>query len=1086
MKRHVLILSGLLALGVSAQAQTLLNSWENSLEGWTILEPGTWTTTGFSTTTGVTADTYSWQLTASKSPDYGAALQGPSSTNLTAVLAKTLSISLDLDVPAGGSFGYYEQWDLVISQPGGIGNVSVDGYSYPEDANIGGATTLTWTIPASITTAIAANSSLPCSLIFQIGGGFNSGGTNTMFLDNLRANFYGPAQLWVRETWDGDLGETYPTVTPLTNDISSVGFGPASPWVTNPRESGLIISNSPTPTNTLLMAVRGQNEFGFAEPDTMGLPSTLNGATSGFVQDNSFDGRGGITLWSDGDFMTRPLSPNNYINFNIAGEYWFAMTIGMLNDAQYSGDIPASGAGGIGFSDGSDTNAAFIAIGVTGTNVFLGPSNVSNPFGTIPASKSVYISQGTLGQPGNTNSLIYNPYNDPAYGPGAKDVFGNPICTQDGGPSLTNFTGGPYYVSAYGTNKQGTVYGDGILVLGHLVTHGDGTATLDAKTYIAANGDQLDIPTNGVAPTDIQWDCSYNFSFNGTMTSFLAFENGEFPFYMYAFRASSNLANVVGIDPGYIQVSPLANTYTGYPINMTNFAAEANLNSSPLLYNNGAYGTLAYQWYQNGVAIPGATLQYLDITSAATNDSAMPAGTDAGTYTSVATDPTGIWGSVTSQPVAITVTYLPPPQITGVQLYADESTIDITFDEPNLTGADVLTNYHFSGGITPTNATVITGANSTLVQLQTVGEPLGTRITLNVSNIVNVVGGVITNGVETFWTDIAVQGAVSWDCWIDGNSDDTHDYFNTFLPGNPQPTILSNMTLTGWEGPSGGVEVNGGSYFADRMYGWFIAPVTTNYVFYIACDDGGRLSLSTNSEPSNLCVIAVESLWSDADSWTNYSYEYPTGDHRGDGTSTTANAAGTMAWDTSQASTNPATACQQNRSDQFIVAYYDSYNTANGTTLGPPGANDSWAGALSQTTDCLTPGMTNFWPKVDANGQALISLVAGQKYFMQLEHVNQTGGYDEGVTYKFAGAPDPTSQVTTAGLTGANIEALVPFVPSVSVGSVAGQPVFTYTGVLLAGPTITSITNEVAISAGGTSQYSPPPGSPAMFYKTRE
>ena len=817
----------------------------------------------------------------------------------------------------------------------------------------------------------------------------------------------------------------------------------SSPWVTNPRESGLIVNSNTTPTNTLLMAVRGQNEFAFAEPDTMGLPSTLNGQTAAMVQDNSFDGHGGITLWSDGDFMTRPLSPDNYINFNVEGEYWFAMTIGMINDAQYSGDIPASGAGGIGFSDGSDTNASFIAIGITGTNVYLGPSNVSNPFGTIPASKSVYISQGTLGQAGNTNSLIYNPYNDPAYGPGAKDVFGAPICTQDGGPSLTNFTGGPYYVRAYGTNKQGTVYGDGILVLGHLVTHSNGSATIDAKTYIAANSDTLDIPTNGIAPTNIQWDCSYGFNFNGTMTSMMAFLNGEFPFYIYAFRASTNLANVVGIDPGYIFVAPFADTYTGYPINMTNTAAEANFNSSPILSGNGAYGTLNYQWYQNGVAIPGATLQYLNIATAATNDSSMPANTDAGTYTSVATDPSGIWGSVTTAPVSITVTYLPPPEITGIQVFADLSSISLTFNEPNLAGDYVLTNYHFSDGIVATNATIISSATSTLVQLQTVGEPLGTRITLNVSNIENVVGGVITNGTETFWTDLPASGAVSWDCWIDGNNDGTHDYFNTFIPANPYPTILSNMTLTSWEGPSGGINVNGGQYFADRMYGWFTPPVTTNYVFYMACDDGGRLSLSTNSEPSNLCVIAAESLWSGADSWTNYSYEFPTGPHRGDGTSTSANSAGTVGWDTSAASTSPATADQQNRSDEFIVAFYDSYNTQNGTTYGPPGATNSWGAALSQVTDCVLPAMTNnFWPKVDANGQALISLIAGQKYFMQLEHVNETGGYDESVTYKFAGAPDPVTPSATV-LTGANIEGLVAFTPSVSIGISGGEPMIT-------------------------------------------
>ena len=44
--------------------------------------------------------------------------------------------------------------------------------------------------------------------------------------------------------------------------------------------------------------------------------------------------------------------------------------------------------------------------------------------------------------------------------------------------------------------------------------------------------------------------------------------------------------------------------------------------------------------------------------------------------------------------------------------------------------------------------------------------------------------------------------------------------------------------------------------------------------------------------------------------------------------------------------------------------------------------------------------MTNFWPNVDANGQALITLQAGQMYYMELENVQITGDYNEAVTYK--------------------------------------------------------------------------------------
>jgi hypothetical protein len=705
--------------------------------------------------------------------------------------------------------------------------------------------------------------------------------------------------------------------------------------------------------------------------------------------------------------------------------------------------------------------------------VYLGPADAGDPYGTTNVTKSVYISQGTLGQPGNPNSLIYNPINDPMWGPNY---------------NLTNFTGGPYYVSAYGTNtygaaRLGVVQGDGIVVLGHLRTHAGGDATIDAKTYIAALNDQMDLPTNGFNETNIQWDCSYSFNFTGTMTRMLLFENGEFPFYIYAFRASTNLANVIGIDPGYIAAAPLTNTFVGFPINMTNFAAEANFNSSSVLSGNGSYGILNYQWYQNGELITNATSQFLNIASASTNDPSMPAGTDAGTYVSVATDAAGIWGSVTTAPIVITVTKLAPVTVTSVEIFANQSTINVSFNEPNLTGDTVLGNYTLSDGITITNAVELPANGvSTTVQLQTTTQSLGTRLTLTVNNVTNAAGSVMTPTNETFWTDIPGPGVANDDFWA-YPSQNTQYYFNTFLPTTQNPQVLATFANSSWDGPGSGVNVNGDNYFGGRMYGWFVPPVTTNYVFYLACDDGGRLSLSTNSDPANLRVIAAETLWSGGDSWTNYSYEFPTGDHRGDGTSTTINAAATMGWDTSAASLSPATACQQNRSDQFIVAYYDS----TGLPGGPAGADDqtNWAStALSQVSDAVLPG-SPFWPNLDVNGHALISLTAGQKYYIQLEHVNQTGGYAESVTYKYAGAADPTSPSASV-LTGANIEGLVSFTPSLSITLSNGSPVINYYGVLLSGSTVTNINTQVGISSGGAGQFIPPAGQAAEFFRTSE
>jgi hypothetical protein len=360
-----------------------------------------------------------------------------------------------------------------------------------------------------------------------------------------------------------------------------------------------------------------------------------------------------------------------------------------------------------------------------------------------------------------------------------------------------------------------------------------------------------------------------------------------------------------------------------------------------------------------------------------------------------------------------------------------------------------------------------------------------------------VVGGTLAATNTTFWTDLVKTNAANWDCWLCGAGSTVSVYFNNFVPANPSPTVVQSMALNSWEGPTTGVTNVGlygyaGDDFGDKLYGWFIPPVSGNYVFFISCDDGGRLSLSTNSSPTNLCVIACENDWNGADQWTNISDTYPSSPHRGDGTASGVGPTGYV-WDNSVAAQSPATACDQNRSDQFIVAYWDS-SQITGAPGEPAGANDqaNWAGAEAPVANSIPAGVTNFWPNVDANGQALITLQAGQMYYLQLEHMQNGGGYDESVTYKLAGSADPLAPSATL-LTGSAIAGTVPFAPTISIATSGGHPKITYTGVLLAGTSLTGITNVVAqssastaISLGGPSQYSPPNTSTNMFYRTSQ
>jgi hypothetical protein len=1081
----------LVSVAPAAFAQpVLINSWENSLEGWSILETGTWTSLGFINTNGATQGSYSWKL-ASTGVDYGPTLQGPASTNLTLLMANADSVNMDIvvDPSAAPRFGFGLQIDLEVNQPGGAGTISVDGYNYPGGVfggqlTDGSTNVLTWPVSQATRSALDAFPNLPTYLTISIGGG--AGGA--IYIDNLRATKIPQVQapLSVRELWDGISGELIPANTVVTDNSSSLGFLNTAPWIVNPAETN----------NNKLMAFRpGFGNDPVVGTLSIGLPMTLDGSSGALLQENNgisfFPNANQGNFWTAGDFMTREFPSSSYINFQATGEYWFSMTIanqpwdgtsGSL-DSQYV-TFPSSGWGGIGFANGNTTNADFVAVGVTGLNVYFGPTNTSFPWGETNASKALYISQGTLGQPGNLNSTAYNPLLDSSANP--------PDNNQD--YSQTNFTGGPYHINAFGNQTVGHVSGDNIVVLGHLKTFGNGTATLDAKYYgtgVGGNPWNTELDTNTAA---ITWDCSYSFNFNGTMTRMLLFQNGQFPFYIFGFRASTNFSDVVGLDPGRIAVAPQANTFEGYPINMTNLAVEAN--SFSFAAPPTGYGTLNYQWYQNGLIINGATAKNLNITSASTNDSSMPAGTDAGVYTCIATDPSGTWKPVTNS-VTVTVTHLEPPTPSVQQLH-DQQTILVTFNEPNLTGVADTNHYVFNNGVIVTNLTVISNPDTTQVQLSTTALPLGTKITLTVSGVTNVVGGTFGSTNLTFWTDLIQTNAANWDAWLSAQGDLPASYFGTFLPANPYPTVLQSMSLNNWDGPTTGITIRGldgfvGDGFGSKLYGWFIPPVTTNYVFYISCDDGGRLSLSTNESPSNLCVIACESLWNGTGQWTNITDQFPGpgSPHRGDGTATGPGPTGYV-WDNSISGQSPATASLQNRSDQFIVAYWDS-SGITGAPGEPAGANDqaNWATAPSHVADCIPAGMTNFWPNVDTNGQALIHLEAGHKYYMQLEGIQNGGGYDESVTYKIAGQSDPASPSASA-LTGAVIAGTVPFTPSLSIAAIGGATVINYNGVLWAGKDLSSITNMVAqssastaISLGGPSQYiAPASTNKTMFYRT--
>jgi len=175
----VIAVSAAIFLAQNASAQTItLESWEGSLDGWTLQAPG-WTYAP--SPIGVTDGSYSAALTGTNSPNYGQMLLSPFEASWTAAFGGATSLKLDV-FTFPGSFGNFLQFDIDINNAD-TGFVSLDSYSYPATV-IGSETMITVPVSPALA-AILAASTHPTQIAIQIGGG-NTPGNQTMYLDNLR------------------------------------------------------------------------------------------------------------------------------------------------------------------------------------------------------------------------------------------------------------------------------------------------------------------------------------------------------------------------------------------------------------------------------------------------------------------------------------------------------------------------------------------------------------------------------------------------------------------------------------------------------------------------------------------------------------------------------------------------------------------------------------------------------------------------------------------------------------------------------------------------------------------------------------
>ena len=307
-------------------------------------------------------------------------------------------------------------------------------------------------------------------------------------------------------------------------------------------------------------------------------------------------------------------------------------------------------------------------------------------------------------------------------------------------------------------------------------------------------------------------------------------------------------------------VGPIAGTQlstidkTSGPISITTPPQSQTVaEGSPVNFIVGVDGTppYSYTWKRNGATITDATNANYSIPFASFGDN--------GAQFSVAVS--NLTTGAVSSPATLTVQQdTTKPTIIEVSGSGDFKHVKVTYSEriDPATGTNSA-NYTINGGIAVTLAEL---QGSSVVILTTSTQTGGTNYVLTVSNVKDmafVPNTIVANTQVSFNTAVFKTGLSTWERY-DGGS--TIDDFVLFLadPNHPAPNATGALPYLGYPR-----DLN--DQYRGRASGYFVAPATTNYVFFVAADDNAYVFLSTDSDPANKKKIAFQPGWSPINQW---------------------------------------------------------------------------------------------------------------------------------------------------------------------------------------------------------------------------
>jgi hypothetical protein len=285
-------------------------------------------------------------------------------------------------------------------------------------------------------------------------------------------------------------------------------------------------------------------------------------------------------------------------------------------------------------------------------------------------------------------------------------------------------------------------------------------------------------------------------------------------------------------------------------------ASQTVIGGSPVTFSVGVDGTPAYryQWRKNGQPILGANGPSYSIVAAVLADE--------GAYSvSVANE----FSSASSANANLVVNIPTPPVAQSAAPDETFARVAVQFDKRlQASSAQNPANYSISGGVTVNSATL--DASGTRVVLATTRLAEGVTYTLTIRDVREITGNNALSPNPTtlsFQTLVFSKGFAKKEYYRSWNGGAVSvDAFIAAVAAGTTP-LTTSCFVNLWEQNTSDEFDN----YGGRILGFFVPPVSGDYVFYLSADDQSRLFLSTDADPANKAEIAFEPQWNGRRQW---------------------------------------------------------------------------------------------------------------------------------------------------------------------------------------------------------------------------